>query len=301
MAGFRGVFAKAVAVCYSLLGVAVDTIGAVKQELRDLAGKAMDPLARRRVELERRRSEVRQAEIDDEKLAIFQQAKRDGGWSTDARVRYDELDRESTAIARKLGPREAVRSAPDEYDVALVDPEHMHRLEWHVGQATDKLCPKCGLTMLLQIRRDQVREAHPSYFWGCTGWYLDRSDPRHCDNKERVTNADFGALLRRDNEALAIDRAEMCRRAFDEPFSRRIGRDLLELRGQTFPAYRCPIHGVGMILKRKHAPEGSLDVWHLKCPSPIPHNGGRGCQQMVKLKTVAQVLAVRHIGTGEIF
>ena len=146
-----------------------------------------------------------------------------------------------------------------------------------------------------------MRDSYPGYFWACTGWYLDRSDRSHCANTERVTNADLGALLRRDNEALAMDRTEMCRRAFDKTLSQRIGHDLRELRGRTFPAYRCPIHSVGMVLMRKHAPEGPLDVWHLKCPSPIPHNDGRGCHQMVKLKTAAQVLAVRHIGTGELF
>lgn len=154
--------------------------------------------------------------------------------------------------------------------------------------------------MLLQFRRDQVRSSHPDYFWGCTGWYLDRTDPRHCANTERVTDADLGALLLRDNEALAMDRAEMCRRAFDKTFRRRIGDDMRGLRGRAFPAYRRPVHGLGMVLTRKRVPLGKLDVWHLKCPSPV-RNGGRGCRQMVKLKTVAQVLAVRHIGTGEIF
>ena len=297
----RDVFAKAVAVCQGLLGIAVETIGAVKRELAHLAGRAMDPLVRRRVDDERQRYEARQAEVDQEKLAIFRQAKRDGAWSAEARDRYEQLDRESKRIARALGPREAVKSAPDDYDVVLVDPEHMHRLEWHVGQATDKHCTTCSLPMLLHIRRDQVRDSQPGYFWGCTGWYLDRSDHRHCTATERVTHADLGVLLRRDNEALAMDRAEMCRRAFDKNFSRRIGQDLRELRGRAFPAYRCPIHDVAMVLMRKRAPQGELDVWHLKCPSPIPHNGGRGCQQTVKLKTVAQVLAVRHIGTGEIF
>ena len=263
--------------------------------------RAIDPLADWNFDRERSRGEARQAQIDEELLGILEQVRRDGGFSQDTRDRYDALERESDRIARKIGPRQAAEAAPDDYDIALVDPQHMHRLEWHVGQATDKHCAKCGLPMLLQFRRDQMRVARPDYFWGCTGWYLHRADPRHCANTERVTNADLGALLRRDNEALAMDRAEMCRRAYDSTFSRRIGNDMLELRGRTFPAYRCPIHGLGMVLTRKRVPLGKLDVWYLKCPSPVPHNRGRGCHQMVKLKTVAQVLAVRQIGTGEIF
>lgn len=302
MPPFANLLDKAVAVGASLLGIAVGTIATAKRALAEMAKKKIiDPLVDWNFDRERSRGEARQAEIDAELLGILEQVRRDGGFSQDTRDRYDALERESDRIARKIGPRQAAQAAPDDYDIALVDPHHMHRLEWHVGQATDKLCAKCGLPMLLQLRRDQMSVAYPDYFWGCTGWYLDRADPLHCANKERVTNADLGALLRRDNEALAMDRAEMCRRAFDRTFSRRVGDDLRQLRGRTFPAYRCPVHGLGMVLARKRVPLGKLDVWYLKCPSPVSHNGSRGCRQIVKLKTVAQVLAVRQIGTGEIF
>lgn len=299
---FTDLFRKAVGVGTSLLGIAVDTIATAKRALAEVAKKRIiAPLVDWNFERERSRGEARQAEIDVELLDILAQVRYDGRFSEDTRDRYDALERESAGIARKIGPRQAAEAAPDDYGVALVDPRHMHRLEWHVGQTTDKLCAKCGLPMLLQFRRDQMMNPHPDYFWGCTGWYLARTDPRHCANKERVTNADLGALLRRDNEALAMDRAEMCRRAFDKTFRQKIGDDMRGLRGRTFPAYRCPIHGLGMVLVRKRKPEGELDVWHLRCPSPFPHNGGHGCDQIVKLKTVAQVLAVRQIGTGELF
>ena len=315
---FRGVLNKAVAVGKSLLGVTAGTIGTVKGALADLAKKAMDPLARRRFEQERSHYEDRQTEIDEEFLCIIEQVKRDGGLSPKARDRYDELERGLDEIAQKLGPREAGELAPDDYDVVVVDPKHKHRLEWHVGQTTDKFCPKCGLPMILQFPRDQVLDPHPRYFWGCTGYYLGRSDPMHCRNTESVTNDDFGTLLRRDNEALAMDRDEMIQKAFDHKYGQRIGEDLRELEGRAFPAYRCPIHGVGMVLKQKKKPEGRLDVWYLGCPSPmygrlaalrpgsavahaIPPDNGHGCSQTVKLKTVAQVLAVRQIGTGDIF
>ena len=98
-----------------------------------------------------------------------------------------------------------------------------------------------------------------------------------------------------------MDRAEMCKRAFDRTVSQKIGQDLLALQDKAFPTYRCPIHGVGMVLKKKSRSKEPLDVWYLKCPSPIPHNDGFGCSQTRKLKTVAQVLAVQHIRTGEIF
>ena len=301
MGVLRGVLDQAVAVTQALLGIAVGTVGAVKKGLAELTKAAMDPLARRRVEKERQRYEERQTDIDDEKREILDQAKRDGRWSPSAIDRYEDLNRKSEEIARKLGPRKSIEASPDDYDVVVVDPEHMHRLEWYVGQATDKRCRRCGLPMILQFPRDQVREPRPRYFWGCTGWYLSSSDSRRCTHTEGVTDADLGTLLRCDNEALAMGRAEMCRRAFDRTVSRKIGDDLLALRDQAFPAYRCPIHDVGMVLKKKLRPKQPLDVWYLRCPSPIPHNGGFGCSQTRKLKTVAQVLAVRHIRTGEIF
>lgn len=297
----RGVFDQAVAVTQALLGIAVNAVGAVKKGLAELAMAAIDPLARKRVEKERQLYEKRQTDIDNEKREILNQAKRDGRWSDSALDRYEQLNRKSDEIAQKLGPRESVETSPDDYDVVVVDPEHLHRLEWYVGQATDKSCRRCGLPMILQIPREQVRDSRPQYFWGCTGWYLSSSDPKRCTNTERVSEADFGTLLRCDNEALAMGRSEMCKRAFDRTVRQRIGQDLVELQDRAFPAYRCPIHNIGMVLKKKLKPTQRLDVWYLKCPSPLPHNDGMGCSQKVKLKTVAQVLAVRHIHTGEIF
>ena len=266
------VLKQAVAVTEALLGIAVNTVGAVKKGLAELAKAAMDPLARRRVEQERQRYEECQTDIDNEKREILNQAKRDGRWCARAIDQYEDLNRKSEEIAQKLGPRRSIEASPDDYDVVVVDPEHMHRLEWYVGQATDKRCRRCGLQMILQFPRDQVRDPRPRYFWGCTGWYLNGSDPRRCTHTEGVTEADLGTLLRCDNEALAMDRAEMCKRAFDRTVRRKIGQDLLALQHQAFPAYRCPIHSIGMVLKRKLEPTQPLDVWYLKCPSPIPHN-----------------------------
>ena len=301
MAVLNKVLSQAVAVTQALLSIAVGTIGAVKKGLAELARGAIDPLARSRVEKERERCEDRQIEIDNEKRDILKQAKRDSRWSADAIDRYEELNRESQAIAQKLGPRKSIEAASDHYDALVVDLEHMHRLEWYVGQATDKRCERCGLPMILQFPRDQVRDQRPMYFWGCTGWYMNPADPRRCTHTQGVSTADLGTLLRCDNEALAMDRAEMCKRAFDRTVSRKIGRDMLALQDQAFPAYRCPIHDIGMVLRKKLRPKEPLDVWHLKCPSPIPYNDGYGCSQTRKLKTVAQVLAVRHIRTGEVF
>ena len=73
--------------------------------------------------------------IDAELLGILAQVRRDGGFSQATRDRYDALERGSDRIARKIGPRQAAQANPDDYDVALVDAQHMHRLEWHVGQA----------------------------------------------------------------------------------------------------------------------------------------------------------------------
>lgn len=301
MGVLNSVLSQAVAVTQALLSVAVGTISAIKKGLAELAKGAMDPLARRRVEKERESYENRQTEIDNEKRDILKQAKRDGRWSASAFDRYDQLNRESQAIAQKLGPRKAIETAPDDYDAVVVDLEHMHRLEWYVGQAGDKRCPRCGLPMILQFPRDQVHDQSPTYFWGCTGWYLSPADARRCTHTQGVSDVDLGTLLRCDNEALAMDRAEVCKRAFDSTVSRKIGEDLRELQGKAFPAYRCPIHDIGMVLMKKLRPKEPLDVWYLKCPSPIPHNDGHGCSQIRKLKTVAQVLAVRHIRTGEIF
>lgn len=295
---------QAVAVTQALLGIAVNTVGAIKKRLADLAKVAMDPFARSRVQRERQRYEARQADIDNEKREILNQAERDDWgdeWPDWAMDRYGDLDRKSEEIAQKLGPRKSIEVAPDDYHVVVVDREHMHRLEWFRGQTTDKRCRKCGLPMILQIPRKQARDRRPRYFWGCPGWYLSCSDRRRCTHAEPVTEADLGTLLRCDNEALEMNRDEMCSKALDRTVSRKIGEDLDGLRHQAFRAYRCPIHDLGMVLHKKPKPKGPLDVWYLKCPSPLPHNRGSGCSQTRPLNTVAQVLAVRQFGTGRIF
>ena len=206
---------------------------------------------------------------------------------------------ESNEIAAEFGAREAASFKPDEYEGIVIDPTTTHILEWHAGQFANKKCPRCSMPMRLQWRMDQRFEARPNFFWGCTGYFSP--PPRQCRQTSPVTQADMGALIRKDNEAFAMSRDEIIRRAFDEEYKWKIGNDLRSLQTQPFEAYRCPLHGRAMILQRKKEPDSALDVWYMKCPSPIPLNGGWGCSQMVKLKSVAQILAVREHGTGRIF
>lgn len=295
-----GVFKFGFQVGKSVLNIATSSIRAAKRELEQLAREyALDPIARRRRDEARAAAERRQEEIDEERVRIYERANREG-WTESLMERFGVLNRECEAISLEFGPRETASIDPDDYEAVVVDPAKAHILEWHAGQHASKNCPKCGMPLRLQWPRKASTHGDPRFFWGCTGFY--NPFPMQCRFTEPVTDADAGALIRRDNEAFAMSREEMIRRAYDEDYKWKIGQDLRALRGQPFDIYRCPIHGRSMKLEKKKNPDQLLDVWHMRCPSKISMNGGwKRCSQMVKIKSVAQVLAVREFGTGRIF
>ncbi len=284
----------------SVLNIAASSIQAAKRELEKLVREyALDPIARWKREESRAEAERRQLEIDAEMVSIHERVKRDG-WTESLRERFEALRREYEKISLEFGPRETASIDPDDYEGVIVDPAKAHILEWHAGQHASKNCPKCGMPLRLQWSLQASTQGHLRFFWGCTGYY--KPYPMQCRFTEPVTDADAGALIRRDNEAFAMSREEMLRRTSDEDYRWEIGNDLRALRGQPFDIYRCPIHGRPMKLEKKKKPVQLLDVWHMRCPSMIWMNGSwERCSQMVKIKSVAQVLAVREFGTGRIF
>ena len=261
---------------------------------------ALDPFARRfdeRDQREEARLETRDSEIDYELEHINAQRQRDGYLPDDEWERVQDLLREQRGIAKKLGgPRPVIERQPDEFDLAEVDADHIHILEWHVGQTTDRRCPKCGNTMSLRLN------PQPEYY--CHGRFRLSRDPKRCTFTMPVTNADRGALVPSGNEALAMTREEMTRKAYDRSYAQEIGQDLRELHSsrRVFHDYTCPIHGVGMVLARTNDYGKALGGWELRCPHPFSHyNSGVRCGYRLKLNTPAQVLAVRQSGTGKVF
>ncbi len=289
---------ECIAVGKAFLNIAVRSLRTIRSVVEKYARElVLDPMAQKQREREHGEAERRQSEIDEEMVAIHNQANRDG-WTNSLIERFRELEQESQNIAKEYGARDPGSINPDDYEVVKIDPTKMHILEWHIGQSTNKICPKCMMPMILRTKTDTRCDSFPVFFWGCTGFFL----PTQCKYTLPVTNSDMGAFIRRDNEAFAMSREEITCFAFDKQHERVIGQDLNDLESKPFDAYRCPIHGKAMVLKRKKQPQGRLDVWYLKCPSLIiPNNGWRECSQMIKIKSVAQVLAVRELGTGEKF
>lgn len=287
-----------IAVGKAFLNIAVHSLNSIKNELENLTKKfVLDPITRKQREKAREKAESRQSEIDEEMVAIYEQAQRDG-WTDSLTERFHELEQESQNIAREYGIREPGAINPDDYEAVKIDITKMHILEWHIGQSTDKICPKCKMPMILRTQTATRLDSLPVFFWGCTGFFL----PKQCRYTLPVTNSDMGAFIRKDNEAFAMKRDEIIDFVSDEQHKKIIGQDLNDLKLKSFSAYRCPVHGKAMVLKRKRHPVGPLDVWYLKCPSLIiSSNGWTECSQMIKIKSVAQVLAIRELGTGEKF
>ncbi len=283
----------------AVLNIAVSTIRQAKAELGKRAREhVFDPLARRRRDEARQRAERQQKDIDAEMVEISKQAQRDG-WTESMVERFEELEGAAKAISKEYGAREAASIKVDDLEGVVINPTKIHILEWHAGQFANKSCSKCNMPMRLQWPNDQRLSPIPTFFWGCTGFFNPVG--LQCRNTEPVTKRDMGALVRKDNEAFAMTRDEIKLIANSEGIRKNIGRDLREVQNLSFDAYRCPIHDRAMTLKRKKEPSGPLDVWYMKCPSIDPKHGSWGCSQNVKIKSVAQVLAVRELGTGRIF
>ena len=283
----------------AVLNIAVSTLRQAKAEIGKRAREhVFNPLARRRRDEARQRAERRQEDIDAEMVEIYKQAQRDG-WNDSMVERFQKLVDDAKAISKDYGAREPAGIEEDDLEGVVIDPTKIHILEWHAGQFAIKSCSKCNMPMRLQWRNDQRLSPMPTFFWGCTGFFNPVG--LQCRNTEPVTKSDMGALVRKDNEAFAMTRNEINLIANSEGTRKNIGRDLRELQNLSFDAYRCPIHNRAMTLQRKKEPSGPLDVWYMKCPSIDPKLGPWGCGQIVKIKSVAQVLAVRELGTGRIF
>ena len=155
-----------IAVGKALLNIAVRSLRTIKSEVERYAKEfVLDPLARIQREQEHEKAERRQSEIDEEMIAIHEQAGRDG-WKPSLIERFQELEQESQSIAKEYGMRAPGSIDPDNYEAVIIDPTKMHILEWHIGQSTDKICPKCKMPMILRTQTATRLDRFPTFFLG---------------------------------------------------------------------------------------------------------------------------------------
>ena len=200
---------------------------------------------------------------------------------------------------------ESIADNQDEYAAVSVSNDNSHLLQSTVGQTIyGKLCPHCGWQMQLQWNRAKSSIATHDFGWGCTGWYWRGTGnrPHRCEHWEALAPEDFD-IFGRANRA---EYAELTPQTFAKmvlDHSPLIIKRIDAVRNDQDPqsateAYRCPVHGEPLVLRKKQQHEGRLlDMYFLGCPRWNPE--GHGCQFIVKLKSPAQLNAYLEAATGE--
>jgi hypothetical protein len=175
------------------------------------------------------------------------------------------------------------------YDHLTVTDENLHVIQFHVGQnVLGKTC-SCGRPMVLQWQRNRTINKTREFFWGCSGFYSGE-----CRGTQSVTETEYGLMTKIDRPEFEISNQSL-NRIVDLPQSRNsIGRRMNDLKNQEVTEYFCPTHNEVMVLKENRNSNGLMDQYFLGCPRYFDVK----CEQIVKLKSAAQLAAVLEANTG---
>lgn len=181
-----------------------------------------------------------------------------------------------------------------------IDLETTHVLQDNAFADTlGKRCSICGRHMKLQWKRDLAVAAPRDFFWGCTGWYVQKSNGKACTNTEPMKASEYGLMtdLSQPEFAMTADEFGII---LSEPSTERILAERIDdLKADLSKSCRgvelvtCPVHAENMLLKTKRGVNGApalLDAYFLACPHWLPHD--KGCTFMEKLKSGSQLAAL---------
>jgi len=189
-----------------------------------------------------------------------------------------------------------------EYDAFIIDNDSTHIIEAAMGQTVhNKPCPKCKWPMRLQWNRKLSVTSTSDLGWACTHWYWKTNGAHVCDHWEKLHPDDFQIFAKANrpeftdltasqfSDLVLADQPEVIERMEDV---------LKDSQINSINAYRCPVHGEPLVLRKKIQHNGTLlDMYHLKCPRWKGVNVG--CQYMDKLKSPAQLHAFLSASTGQ--
>ncbi|MBD2356915.1 hypothetical protein H6G41_20180 [Tolypothrix sp. FACHB-123] len=206
---------------------------------------------------------------------------------TDKFNEYQELKSEEIA--------EEQSASPENYETSNLGSDKVHILQFHMGQVVlDKKC-SCGKSMILQSQKrlDGSLYQLSDFFWSCTGFY-NNNLPLQCKKTKSFTAKDVGFLHKSDIFEFQVSNQQLSTIFHDTSVKKatisRIKSHLKEKDDEIL----CPVHHIPMILREKFNHSGvALDMFFLACPHT-------GCQQIVKLKSPAQLAAYlkRREGRG---
>lgn len=238
--------------------------------------------------------------IDVEFVELERKERRDGQISRQDQEHKQELDLLRTDKFKEYQELKSEEIAedqcasPEDYETSTLNTDKVHILQFHMGQVVlEKKC-SCGKAMILQSQKrlDGSLYQLSDFFWACTGFYNNL--PLQCKRTKSFTAMDVGFLHKSDIFEFQVSNQQLSTIFHDTSVKRatisRIKSHLKEKDDEIL----CPVHHLPMILREKLNHSGvALDMFFLRCPHT-------GCQQIVKLKSPAQLAAYlkRREGRG---
>ncbi|BAZ03620.1 hypothetical protein [Calothrix sp. NIES-3974] len=238
--------------------------------------------------------------IDSEFVELERKVNFDGYSSRQDEERKEELEllrSEKFSEYQKLKSMEIADEqcvSPENFETSQLKSDKTHILQFHMGQVVlDKKC-SCGRPMILQSKQrlDGSICQLNDFFWACTGFY--NNPPVQCKNTQQFTTKDVGLLHRSNIFEFQVSSQDLSIIFNDTSIQKSIVSRIKYHIKEKDDDILCPIHNVPMILREKRNHSGvALDMFFLACPH-------FGCQQIVKLKSPAQLAAYlrRREGRG---
>jgi hypothetical protein len=241
--------------------------------------------------------------IDTEVIDLERKQQHDGYTSRPDQERKEELESlriEKFQDYQKAKKEEIVEEQsknPEHYETSALKNDSVHILQYHMGQVVlAKKCkvPGCGRCMALNSKQRLNGGIYclNDFFWSCTGFHNQM--PLQCRGTQQFQAEDIGFLHKSDIFEFQISNQDLSEIFDDRSIKKAIVDRVKSHLREKDDEVLCPTHHVPMILREKREHQGiALDMFSLRCPHP-------GCQQLVKLKSPAQLAAYlrRREGRG---
>ncbi|MEH2277607.1 MAG: hypothetical protein V7K40_23155 [Nostoc sp.] len=181
---------------------------------------------------------------------------------------------------------------PDAYETSFLNNDKAHILQFHMGQVVlEKQCG-CGRPMFLQHknRPDGSLLMLNDFFWSCIGYYNHANT--QCRGIQKFSTQDIGLMHKANVFELKLSNAELSQSFTPKHIQITVVDRVRQHLKVENSNVLCPIHHMPMVLreKRNHS-DVVIDMFYLQCPH-------FGCQQLVKLKSAAQIAAFLHSKEG---
>ncbi len=181
-----------------------------------------------------------------------------------------------------------LHSGGGHYDVMNISDENLHVLQFHSGQTVyRKKCNNCGRQMVLQWDMKKITKisGYGGFFWGCTGFMGDSNGI--CKNTQPFLPSDLNLFTNVDRPEFDLTHDQLEKIVSYPANQNAVVKRMDPLKHLPNEIYLCPVHNEPMLLKQKNNPTGLLDMYFYSCPRWEPLD--RGCNQIVKLKSAAQL------------